>query len=1288
MTVLAPPPALERVLPPTIEVGPAVVVPEREAVCRRRRRRPTLASRMRNHALGVAIAAATCVAGAVIAFLWFRTGAFYARGDVGPWIRDGLGSELGWHWTHQNSGAGGPTYEVVRAPELLSIRLARLLGGTEAFAQRLFFTASFAYAAAGVAMFVARFTRRPVLVFTAGLLGAFNPLVMVNLPNYLLPLAIGLVGTTGAIAVTAARGRATRRHPRLIAVLSLTCASLALNPPLLAIVGGWIALLPVTIPALTRTGRRGFGHVAALLGRGAAWAAPLALWWVVPYVFALGRAAASGTIGADTDVASWSWTHAHGSLDRVLTLVAKWSWPDTRFGHNAPFMGGAGWRALTFALPAGAFLAAAVARPRHLRAARVLLVALVPLALVAKGLRPPLRGVNAWLYEHVPGSWLLREPMNKVGVLLVLVLVTGWVLALDGAFARLRVARRRGRGRGLRLAHAALVLLALAPLVFAWPMLTGTAVRGDDRVRVPGAWHEVANAVDESPVRGKALVLPLDDFYQVPTTWGFYGTDTMVRQLLARPVIARNPENYVGDTDEFDALARATEQALNAGDSSAAARLLRSLGVSHVIVRRDIDFDSEIRAPRMSRPETLLTGMGAVPGFEASLRTEVADVFELDGGADAVEAFGGTIVVDTVESDALAALVASLPPDLVVATEESPASRGRGLYFDGEMPARNAPSSPGDWRYARRAEGMTLVNLRSRDSGLVIEDATRIGIDGRSIAGRRPLTVAAAGPATAVEVDGELLDLGGGERRARVGAGTVIRPYASSGGSVLGSWGELGDCNRYDARTPQETGISAEVGTAGTGRVTKLRAGAHAACIAAPIGPVVGGDVLRVSVDVRAVEGAPPRVCLWHDGPDRCASMPATQALDDDWHRLSAVHRVPDATTGVRLYLYADEPARDGIATQTEVWYRDARADTLVAGTPVTMRPRPSPTGTVSLGADPVDVHVDVDVPVPTLGPRSQVGDCHRYDDRSLDEAGIDARELRTGGNGVHLSARSHSACVSMPVLEVQPATTYELSFDATVHDGAAPRTCLWEEPAGRCVDLEAVSSPERDMSGTYRFRGRVGSSTTGAHLYLYADTHEGAADIEYRDVALRPVTSESLVLLPRDLVAGPAPRIRWEQDNPARYRVHVDGADAPFVLALTDAWSRDWRVRGLPDGAEIRSLKVDGYRSGWVIDAPGDHELVVEYAPARQAQIALRVSQATAVSLALAPLTAPIPGLLPRRKSRRARALARARRRRRKRGYRPLTYRTASAPELVRGPELPDHLQGTHPDDWILPSR
>src|SRR5262249_12634375 len=155
----------------------------------------------------------------------------------------------------------------------------------------------------------------------------FNPLVMVSLPNFFLPIAIGLVGWFTALALDVA-GETRAARPRLFAVLTLLVSYIAINPPLVYVLIAWLLALPFVAAALTSRGRDAVWRVVKLYGRALLWAVPLALWWVVPYLFALRAAALGGAITADTSAASWSWTHAHGSLDRVLTLVTNWSWPD------------------------------------------------------------------------------------------------------------------------------------------------------------------------------------------------------------------------------------------------------------------------------------------------------------------------------------------------------------------------------------------------------------------------------------------------------------------------------------------------------------------------------------------------------------------------------------------------------------------------------------------------------------------------------------------------------------------------------------------------------------------------------------------------------------------------------------------------------------------------------------------------------------------------------------------------------------------------------------------------
>jgi arabinofuranan 3-O-arabinosyltransferase len=1174
----------------------------------------------RTHRIGLAGAGAAAFSGAAVALLWFRVGEFVARGDVGPWVRDGLRGELGWQWTHQNTGAGGPTYLIVRAPDVLMVEVARFLGGSDALAQRLWFALLFAFAAAGTAAFVGTLCRRPSVVFAAGVLGAFNPLVMVNLPNYLLPLAIGTVGTVAALAVEAARG--PRGRVLLGALVTLACSYLALNPPMLVLTVAWFACAPAVAALLTGTGRAGCRRAFGWLGRVAGWAVPLALWWLVPYVTALAHARAAGTFGAETDVAAWSWSHAHGTLDRVLTLTAKWSWPDARYGAHASFLANSQWSWVAWALPVGAFLAPLTARPRHRRAACWLVLAVAGVAVVAKGLNPPFAGVNEWAYAHVPGMWLLREPVTKLGPFLVLVLVGAWAIALDGAAPRLRFARRRAstdvRARRLVDVSAALIAaVALGPVLFALPMITGRALGGEERVSVPDAWRDVAAVVNASHREGKALVLPVDDFYQVPTTWGYYGTDTLVRQLIERPVIVRNPQNYISDTVQYDALVRGAEDAIAGGDAAAAANLLRVLGVSHVLVRTDIDFESTVRPPNMTRPDALLAGLDAVEGLRRVEATDVATVFETTRDVEPVQALASTVTPDTDSTRAVAAIIGSVPFDVAVTTDPRVASDGEAFYVPGDGPREIASVADGTWTVTRRSGGPPVMSFSAEGERLVLRDGIRTTVDGRELPSRPPVSLTAPGPVIAATLGEQVVDLSSGPVLQRVAPRAVVVPYAHGSGSGLGSWSDLRDCHRYDARTSSEVGLFVQTSDGAGGPTVELRAEDHAACVFAPVTGVRSGDLLRLGAEARSLSGAPARLCVWLVGPERCTSTLVFRESPREWTRRDELVRVPPGVTGVRVYLYADGPP-DG-TSRTNTVYRRIEVERLAAGEVREVSVSAPPVEVVRHDAGPTTASVRVDAPLPRLGERSPVDDCRRADGRTLDEAGIAARSIAgSGAAAVRLTAAAHTACVSYAVTRLHPTVAYAIAADVDAQ-GASPRVCLWQEPANRCARLELTREPSHGTTGVYEWRTRAEAGTRTARLYLYADGTAAGTRIDYRDVDIRPVSAQGVVLMPLSARMSEPPRATTTQVSPAEYRVRLEGADGPFVVALSESYAGGWRLRGLPEGARARHVELDGYRNGWLVDATGDLDLTLEYAPAARARVAMGVSTVAGIALALA---------------------------------------------------------------------
>ena len=163
---------------------------------------------------------------------WFPVDRYLAAGDITPFVRAGSIAELWGFWNHRVSGTGSTSVPISRLIEVAFIQPVQLLGGSGPLAQHLFYAALMAFAAFGAAYLARGFVSAPLAVAAAGMLGAFNPFVLVLLPNPLFILWIGLVATLSGMVVRGARGAPV--SPLLFAGATLPVLYLSLNPPLLA----------------------------------------------------------------------------------------------------------------------------------------------------------------------------------------------------------------------------------------------------------------------------------------------------------------------------------------------------------------------------------------------------------------------------------------------------------------------------------------------------------------------------------------------------------------------------------------------------------------------------------------------------------------------------------------------------------------------------------------------------------------------------------------------------------------------------------------------------------------------------------------------------------------------------------------------------------------------------------------------------------------------------------------------------------------------------------------------
>lgn len=1081
---------------------------------------------------------------------WFSPGRFVAAGDIGPFERAGLRQDLGTAWGYGITGAGSVTAEAARLPEYLVHQVVTGAGGSAVLAQQIFYVAVLWFASAGVVFAARRCEAAPPAQLLVAVLAIANPLLAVNLPNPLVPAALGTLGFLLGCLLDVVRGRGSAA---VNVVTTLPMAYLSINPPTLAVVAAAAGAGAVVAGLARSDARRG-------LWRAGRAAAPLFVvvhaWWVVPTVV-LHSQGSGAEMSAVTDPAAWSWTHVNNSLGNVVTLTAHWGWglheylPFSRELDASP-LSGARW-----ALPVLALLAPIAAASTRTRRIGLVALAIVGcLVVIGKGLHGPGAGFNRALYE-MPGMWLLREPMSKIGPVLLLAYLVAVAVTVDGVVRRTST-RRRGATLLAVAARSGTLVLIAAALAFGHPVLTGGVAPVDrsplpsSRVELPEEWRTLAAAIDADTTTGKVLVLPRLPFYQATTTWGFHGVATLPRDLFQRPVLLDLPGGYFGEHPTVKDLVTTIEH----GRSPALLeRALDALDVSHVVIRRDLS-DAQAVKP-VAATDALLRRLRSSGVFEPAVDHGVAVLLSV-ADARTGPSIHRPVAADHAEGAHVLAVDRSVAT--VEAADASAKMGGTVLLDGGAAVSRGAAQLHEAGRYRVEALATIARSFRAepRRGSVRLLDGLRIRLGDSEMAAGGELVLVGAGDAvpSALSVDGQPVAVAPGDH-VDVGTGTVVAALSEVGGArPLAEWSSVGDCARSNDRRPSIRSVVSPDGV-------RLTASAHAACVEAP--PAIAGRAtVRGSVEVRRGSG---RICVWSDRAGRCT-----------WERRFGVGQTDlvaaiDVPADARVFLYADaadEPA--------EVIYRETRM-TRLRGGPSKAVPALIRRGVMELDQGKRDVVLTGRADTHRLGEPSSVGDCHQRDGRARLHGEWDGRRIR-------LRAEGGSACVYFPVDGIRPNVPYTIDFEYRTSDGMA-RFCLWLERAARCAnDDQALAAS--DSWQTHRSTVIVDDrDVDDVRLYLYADPRDGPtprpAENDYRDIGIVANTPVIVGIIPSE-DESPARLIR-SSGGGDRWRFAVSSDGEPFVLSLPDSRHSGWRLRGLPSGTRVEAVTVDGFRQGWLIE-------------------------------------------------------------------------------------------------------
>ena len=834
--------------------------------------------------VAIAYAAPSLIA-AIAVQTWFRGDAGLATGDLAPPVAPGIDYRA--HWNGFDSGAGAPSYQIVSLPYFEGLRLFSALGFGEVAFQRLWLTVLVAASAASVVFLARGLVRSPLAAAVAGLVPLFSA--------YRLTLAFDPVPLVAMIAAAVLGGLVIRAggdsgpRPLVFGLASLSCGYVALNPPHVALVLAWIAVC--VLLAWAAHGREAPRRVARFLRVGVPLALLFNLWWIVPAILAF-----TGPVFTDRFAAAgvdeWAWTHVRGSVLNVVTFTSHWAWPYPEYFPFSARLERPPYSLLQYVPALAAVGGVALAAGRQRRVGLILLVVGVVAIWVMKGLHDPLGGINRWLYDAVPGFWLLRDPA-KAG--LVLALVFALLIAI-GIAALAERSRRAGT--------AAAVFVVAAAALYAHPLLTGAVVPSERpllpsaHVRVPAGWEATAAYLESRPANGKVVVLPRLDYYQTPTTWGYYGA-SFLHSLIDRPVIEPVPAAYYRDA-EVDALVGRLQAEIlrGAGDVKG---LLQALGARYIVLRRDLDTAFPGRS--LASPDLLAKRLAGAQGIRHLRGFGEADVYEAPG-VRMPEVYPALPVIEDEGSLSAVRRAVAVPRRAAVVRPEAGDALGR------------CPQGAGAGGDAQAKAGRQSRVRRSRRAA-----ATP---DGRRGAASGP----AAGSRSAV-------------RRPRRppaprGLGHRRTPRGGSLSCVLQSWRRVAATSRRSVsssvsrwRTASATATGMTIAPAGRSAsprappaVTSAR---RCGWPRATIRPALRSRWSRHGRASRCVSrcriGGWPAARLGSASGRRAPiGAPTTPALDPSpgWHRFDETIRLAPRTESVHVFLYADGVAGGRGVTRTE----------------------------------------------------------------------------------------------------------------------------------------------------------------------------------------------------------------------------------------------------------------------------------------------------------------------------------------------------------------------------------
>jgi len=825
---------------------------------------------------------------------WFISGTALAGGDIAPPVGTAWLSRLFEPWVWSGANLGGPNTLPIDLPWAVVEFLVHSLGGSGALAQRIWLSGLFVGAALACYWLLRVLNLSPVAAAAGALVWVFNPYVVADVGmNDVYLAAMVLVAVWPGVLLQAARGRWRIRWALLVFLVSAPLAGFVYNnPPLLglAALGAAVAVLFASLLDGWDAARRGLlgflGGFVVLAGASA--------FWLVPSLQALNNIAPGLA-----STSSWGWTEGRVAVANGFWLNTVWGWSHRLYYPYAYLYNELPLSLVKYLLPSIAFSSLALIGPlnsarQRRRAQLAAFAALVSLFLIFFGTGTVAPGSMIFdpIY-HLPLGWLLQDPgrflmaaalgyatMAAVSVEIAVEFLVSWARGRVSGYSLARRTLSNGR-RGWLTSLAPTTAVAVVVLVGAFPVAVGSMVPRfghaipESHVKIPKYWTKLAAQINQSWPRATVVVLPPNDFYQMPYTW-YYGNNNFITDLLSAHVLDPSSEGYMPSSDE---LLRAVDQlagALLGRRWQEATDIMNALGATQMLVRGDIN--ASYPGTHIIPPVDLMNALTRDPQVRLLDRVGPLSLYGL--AQRYIEHARAIVTVNTKDPD-LAVLGDLAPGSALVAgplipgrpsvLQTPPLSSWKAIGRDLEI----NEEEPQGFRY----KVVTLPSLqrigakfdKARYSQASIINSRALPDGSRRVTLRVPL-----GPS--------LID---------------------DGDFSKGLWGPVGNCNAVPG-TASVADLHAEVvAGAGPGGSSALQLSARAdrGCEAQTLHWKAGA--ILVSLWYRTLKGEGAGLCVWQAGPNYCATGVPTLASAPGWHHVQFEVIPVEGTKKLVVFLYA-----------------------------------------------------------------------------------------------------------------------------------------------------------------------------------------------------------------------------------------------------------------------------------------------------------------------------------------------------------------------------------------------